>query len=143
MTSPKVSLSRIASRLAVAGLVGGSSLFFASCRTPQTLCEEWRTEMLATAEACLTLSDMEFAMLSREIGPFDPMNPARRGCGIISSVSEPGELVNDCFPILRTLQDRCPNPAELEMDPDYAMFAAEFPRNLPGVCDAGHFEVIR
>ena len=139
MTSRNASLSRIASRLAVAGLVGGSSLFFASCRTPQTLCEEWRTEMIAAADICLMLDEAGHDDFAREVGPIDPMNSTRRGCGIIGSVSQPSELVNDCFPILRELQNTCPAPA----DPDYAMFASQFPRNLPSVCDAGHFEIIR
>lgn len=140
MTSRNASFSRIASRLALAGLVGASSLFFASCRTPQTLCEEWRTEVFATGLACSTISEED---LDRMIGPVDPMNPTRRGCGIIGSVSDPGELVNDCFPILRTLQDLCPDPDALASEPDYAMFAEDFPENLPAACAAGHFEIIR
>lgn len=136
MTSRNASFSRIASRLALAGLVGASSLFFASCRTPQTLCEEWRTEVFATGLACSTLSEED---LDRMIGPVDPTNPTRRGCGIISSVSDPDELVNDCFPILRELQNLCPAPE----DPDYAMFAEDFPENLPAACAAGHFEILR
>lgn len=128
---------RVATRLALAGLFGASSLFFASCRTPQSLCDEWYTEVYSTGIACTSLSEEE---LEFRVTPRDPMNPTRRGCGIVSSVSEPNEIVNDCFPILRDLQDQCGAGA---VDPLYQEFLEEFPERIPAVCDAGHFEIQR
>jgi hypothetical protein len=136
MSSRSISTSRLPVRLVAAGVLAGSALL-GSCRTPGSLCEEWRQTVISTGLACTALSEEDLDALTQ---PFDPMNVTRRGCGIVSSVSEPDEIVNDCFPVLNNLADQCAAGA---IEPEYAPFVEEFPENLPAACAVGHFQIQR
>lgn len=126
----------VGARLALAMLASGGALLLGSCRTPQSLCDEWLNEM---AETGITLGvPFDDVEPERFFGPIDPMNPTRRGCGIVSTVSDTNEIVNECFPILREIRATYP-----DLDSAYQPFVVDFPDNLPDSCSVGHFEIIR
>ena len=131
-----MSTSRLPVRFVAAGVLAASALL-GSCRTPGSLCEEWRQTVISTGLACTALTEDELNTLTE---PYDAMNVTRRGCGIVSSVNEPQEVVNDCFPVLNNLADQC---AAGDIDPLYAPFLEDFPENLPSACSTGHFQIQR
>jgi hypothetical protein len=136
MSSRSIPTSRLSARLVALGVVAGSALL-GSCRTPGSLCEEWRQTVISTGLACTALPEEELDYVTQ---PYDPMNVTRRGCGIISSVSDPSEIVNDCFPVLNNLADQCAAGA---IEREYAPFVEDFPENLPAACAVGHFQIQR
>jgi hypothetical protein len=114
-----------------------SCALLGSCRSPGSLCEEWRQSVISAGLACTALSeeDLDRVTLLR-----DPLNVTRRGCGIVSTVTQPEELVGDCFPILNELTRQC---GEGTIEEEFQPFLEEFPENLPAACSTGHFQTNR
>ncbi len=110
-------------------------LALSACRTPQTLCDELTNTINNTGDACGLGSEWELR---------DPMNPLRRGCGIVSAVSQPDELINDCIPFLNDVADQCGAGGGIGgVDPEYQDYLMDYPDNLPSFCSTGHFETRR
>lgn len=99
-------------------------ILFASsgCRTPVSLCEEYFDERNAFEDAC------GLPFTERDEWCQDTAR-LHCGCGVVSTVSAPDELVQECFRFFRTQSESCDSP-----------LLDRYPESMPSICETrGHF----
>lgn len=108
----------------LASFAVGATLLLGACRSPQSLCQEYMDHVNVAYDACGVAGEAVIV---------DPRDPERSGCGIVSGVSNPDEIVSRCIPFLERV-------ASGEVACDDERFA-EFPENAPYYCDPSHFTI--
>lgn len=98
------------------------ALFVSGCRTPQSLCNEYFDERNAFEDAC------ELPFTDRALVCQDD-DETTCGCGAVSSVQNPNDIVQDCFRFFRNQSESCDSPR-----------LQEYPEHLPEACNVtSHF----
>ncbi|MBX7196429.1 MAG: hypothetical protein K1X94_30530 [Sandaracinaceae bacterium] len=98
-------------------VVLGLALLGSGCRTPQSLCNEYFDERNNFEDACgLPITDRELVCQMDD--------ETTCGCGAISTVENPQDIVQDCFRFFHNQSSTCDSPR-----------LVDYPENLPEACN--------